>query len=66
MGKPKNKKALLKRVKITGTGKVLKRKPNQGHFNAKASGSEKMRKRGSTHAPTENRKQYRALLPDHL
>lgn len=66
MGKHKNKKALLKRIKITGTGKILKRKPNQGHFNAKSTGSEKMRKRGSTHAPTANRKHYQALLPDHL
>jgi ribosomal protein L35 len=66
MGKPKNKKALLKRIKITGTGKVLKRKPHQNHFNAKESGLATMGKRGATKAPGEHRKDYQALLPDHL
>ncbi len=66
MGKAKNKKALLKRIKITGTGKVLKRKPNLGHFNAKDSGARKMKKRGATHAPGEYRKHYKSLVPDHM
>ena len=66
MGKPKNKKALLKRIKITSTGKVLKRKPGQNHFNAKDSGSAKMKKRATVGAPGEYRSQFQALLPDYL
>lgn len=66
MGKAKNKKALLKRIKITGTGKVLKRKPHQGHFNAKDSGATTMGKRGDTGAPKEYRTHYKDLVPDHL
>lgn len=66
MGKAKNKKALLKRLKITSTGKVLKRSPGQNHFNSKDSGSATMNKRGDVGAPQEYRDQFRALLPDHL
>lgn len=66
MGKAKNKKALLKRLKITSTGKVLKRRAGQNHFNAKDSGATKMHKRGTETAPPEYRDQFRALLPDHL
>jgi ribosomal protein L35 len=33
----KTNKSLLKRLKITGTGKVIGRKPGLNHFNAKAS-----------------------------
>ena len=38
-------KAALKRIKITKTGKLLRRKPRQNHFNAKESGSARRRKK---------------------
>ncbi|OHA03503.1 MAG: hypothetical protein A3J58_03265 [Candidatus Sungbacteria bacterium RIFCSPHIGHO2_02_FULL_52_23] len=37
-------KSVLKRVKITGTGKLLHRKPGQNHFNAKASRRSQLRR----------------------
>ena len=37
---------MAKRVKITGNGRILKRKPGQGHFNAKDSGSTGLHKHG--------------------
>ncbi len=38
MPKLKTRKAIAKRVKITGKGKVLRRRSGQNHFNAKESG----------------------------
>lgn len=38
-------KAALKRIKITKTGKLLRRKPRQNHFNAKESGNARRRKK---------------------
>lgn len=38
-------KAVLKRIKITKTGKLLHRKPGQNHFNAKASRRVQMRQK---------------------
>ena len=38
-------KAMAKRFKVTGTGKVLKRKAGQGHFNARESGNTTRSKR---------------------
>ena len=39
--KPKTRKSIKKRFKITKTGKVLRRKPGQAHYRAKKSGEEK-------------------------
>lgn len=36
---------MAKRFKVTGTGKVLKRKTGQGHFNARESGNTTRAKR---------------------
>ncbi len=41
----KTSKALAKRVKITGRGKLMVRPKGQDHFNAKNSGKEGRRKR---------------------
>lgn len=41
----KTSKALAKRVKVTGRGKLLVRPKGQNHFNAKNSGKEGRRKR---------------------
>ena len=62
----KTNKALQKRIKITGTGKVLKRHPGQNHFNAKDSGSTGLHKKGSMAAPAEYFKQFQALMPKEL
>ncbi len=56
--------SLLKRIKITGTGKILKRQNGQNHFNAKDSGSAGMRKHGQKHSPIEYAKGFQALLPN--
>jgi len=49
----KTNKSLMKRIKITGSGKIMKRPPGQNHFNAKDSGKETRRKRGFKQAPSE-------------
>jgi len=43
--KLKTRKAVSKRLKVTKTGKVLKRREGQGHFNARATGKQTRRKR---------------------
>lgn len=43
--KQKTHKALSKRVKVTGAGKVLKRKAGQGHFNSREPGKVTRNKR---------------------
>jgi ribosomal protein L35 len=60
----KSNRSLLKRIKITGTGKILKRRPGQNHFNAKDSGTAGMHKHGPVGSPQEYHKTFQALLPD--
>jgi len=45
MPKMKSKKSLLKKVKITGAKKVLRRYTKQNHFNSKQTGNFKRKKR---------------------
>ncbi|MFA6184398.1 MAG: 50S ribosomal protein L35 [Parcubacteria group bacterium] len=45
MPKMKSKKSLVKKVKITGGKKVLRRYTKQNHFNAKQTGTLKRKKR---------------------
>lgn len=59
----KSNRSLAKRIKITGTGKVFKRKPGQNHFNAKNTGAEGLAKRGTKESPLEYHKQFQSLLP---
>ena len=59
----KTNKALAKRIKITSTGKILKRHPGQNHFNAKDSGKAGMRKHGQKPSPIEYAKGFQKLLP---
>ncbi len=47
MPKLKTRKAVAKRFKITGTGKVSRRKSNQNHFNARQTSDQKRTKRGN-------------------
>ena len=50
-------KSVLKRIKITGTGKLLRRRPHQNHLNAKESGSFQLRKKTmSGFSPKQERK----------
>ncbi len=58
----KTKKALLKRIKVTGRGKILKRRSHQSHFNAKESGNVTRSKRGDMAVPKGNIQSMRALI----
>ncbi len=62
----KTNRSLRKRIKITASGKILKRKPGQNHFNAKDNGKTGMRKHGSKASPVEYAKGFQALLPNEL
>ncbi|MEK7582349.1 MAG: 50S ribosomal protein L35 [Patescibacteria group bacterium] len=58
----KTKKALSKRVKITGRKKVMKRPPGQNHFNSKDSGNASRAKHGDKIAPNSLAKDAKVLL----
>jgi len=58
----KTNKSLSKRIKITGSGKVMKRSPGQNHFNAKDNGTKGQRKHGDVRAPSELSKKVKALI----
>ncbi len=47
MPKLKTRKAVSKRFKITGTGKVSRQQSNQNHFNARQTSKQKRAKRGN-------------------
>ncbi len=64
MGKMKTKKALAKRLKITGGKKILKRRTHQDHLNAKDSGNRTRRKREVNKLSSSNRKVVKRLLPN--
>jgi len=59
----KTRKAVLKRIKVTGRKKLLKRPLCQGHFNAKESGNKTRRKRKETRASKADEKIIRKALP---
>ncbi len=58
----KTNKSLMKRIKITGSGKIMKRPPHQNHFNAKESGNMTRRKRGFKEAPSELVREVKQLI----
>ncbi len=58
----KTKKALMKRIKITSTGKIMKRPPGQNHFNAKDSGNGTRSKRIGKQGPYELTDKVKALI----
>ena len=62
----KTNKSLLKRIKITGSGKITKRPPGQNHFNAKDSGSRGQRKHGSVTAPKELTRKVKELIRSYI
>lgn len=59
----KTHKALAKRVKITRTGKIMKRKAGQDHFNSRESGNTTRLKRTDIQAPSTLAKTIKTLLP---
>lgn len=60
----KSNRSLLKRVTVTGTGKITKRRNHQNHFNAKESGNQTRGKKGMKAVPTGVVKDMRALMPN--
>jgi len=58
----KTNKSFLKRIKVSGTGKIMKRPPGQNHFNARASGQQTRDKKGDVQVPHELSKKYKALI----
>lgn len=59
----KTHKALAKRVKITRTGKIIKRKAGQDHFNSRESGNVTRMKRTDVSMTSTLRKAIKAMLP---
>ena len=64
MAKLKTRKSLLKRIKITGRGKFMKRHTSQDHINAKDSGNKTRSKRKAIGVSSANRKTIRKSLPN--
>ena len=62
----KTNRSFLKRVKITGRGKLMKRPPHQDHFNAKESGDAARQKKGRVMAPKSLIRNAKALLPSNI
>lgn len=60
----KSNRSLLKRIKVTSTGRVFKRKSGQNHFNAKDSGATGLHKHETKESPASFTKSFQALLPN--
>lgn len=61
--KQKTHKAISKRVRVTKTGKLLKRKSGQDHFNARESGKVTRNKRSDKQVPKTLEKNIKTYLP---
>jgi len=61
--KLKSHKALTKRVKITKTGKVMKRYSGQDHFNSRSSGKITRKKRRDVSLSETHGKAIKTLIP---
>lgn len=59
----KTRTSLAKRIRITKTGKIIKRKAGQDHFNIKESGKITRNKRRDVLAPKGVRGNIRSLMP---
>ncbi len=64
MAKQKTHNALASRVKITGTGKVLKRYAGQDHFNSRDTGKISRKKRRDKTMSDTHRKALKTLIPN--
>lgn len=58
----KTNKSFAKRIKISGTGKIMKRPPGQNHFNSKDSGNGTRGKHGDVVGPHELTDKAKALI----
>ena len=58
----KTNKSFAKRIKISGTGKIMKRPPGQNHFNSKATGNQSRNKHGDKQGPRELTDKVKALI----
>ncbi len=58
----KTNKSLSKRIKITGSGKIMKRHPGQNHFNSKDSGNVTRAKHKNKQAPHEMIDKVKAII----
>lgn len=63
MSKQKTKKAARKRVKITGTGKILIGNVRMSHLKTKKSAKRKRRKSGMRELAKADRKKIKKMLP---
>ncbi len=63
MGKLKTKKTLVKRIKITGSGKIMRKKISRGHLKVKWSSSLRHKKGRSQEVSSTHTKSLRAMLP---
>ena len=61
--KQKTHKALSKRIKITKSGKAIKRKAGQDHFNSRESGKVKRNKRSDIKVSGVMKKAIKTLMP---
>lgn len=62
----KTNKSILKRVKITGKKKILRRQSHQDHFNAKDPGQKTGAKRSLVLMTPANQKVFKKALAYHL
>ena len=62
MGKPKTRKSILKRFKITKTGKVLRRPVGLNHYRAKISGKKRRQSRKWVKVSKPEAKKIKKLL----
>lgn len=65
MPKLKTKKSVIKRFKVTATGKLLHRATNKGHFNAKQTGKQRRARRKFVPVAKSDLKNLKRLLPYH-
>lgn len=63
MGKLKTKKTLIKRIKITGTGKLLRNKISKSHLKVKVDTSSKHSKRREIVINATYTKKLKTMLP---
>jgi len=63
--KLKTRKALKKRVKLSGSGKAIKRKAGQDHFNSRESGKVRRNKRSDVKMTKTVKKAIDTMLPYH-
>lgn len=61
--KLKTRKSVVKRFKVTASGKLLHRPSYQGHFNAKQTGAARRKKRKLIPVAKTELKQLKRLLP---